>query len=124
MSFIKIHPLTAIESLNEDDFGRGHPARCRAERSFGSRELFLNVNQIAAFEECPLYLVSEADPNALVNGIRLRLVSGQVLVVADDPEEGAQGFMEALARACAGQIAAVGYSSHLLELERARRLGP
>ena len=118
MSFIKLYPLPEMEAMRDEDFGMGHPARCRALRRFGARELFLNVGRIVAFEECPLYLVSEADPNALVNGIRLRLADGSQWVVADDPEEGEPGFLELLARACGGEIVELGFSSHLRGLER------
>jgi len=104
--------------MRDEDFGKGQPARCQALRQFDAKELFLNVAHIVAFEECPLYLVSEADPNALVNGFRLRLVDGSRWVVADDPREGEEGFLELLARACAGEIVELGYASHLIELER------
>lgn len=118
MSFIKIHPLQEIEAVRDEDFGRGNPARCHAVRRFGAKELLLNIYQIAAFEECPLYLICEADPNALVNGIRIRLAGGGLLVVADDPGEDESDFLTALGQACRGEIAEVAYSRHLRELER------
>ena len=118
MPFIKIHPLQETEAVRDEDFGRGNPARCLARRRFDTRELFLNIDQIAAFEECPLYLICEADPNALVNGIRIRLASGGMLVVPDDPEDDEPGFVEALGRASRGEIVELGYSRHLGELER------
>lgn len=118
MSFIKIHPLQEIEAVRDEHFGMGNPARCLAVRRFDMRELYLNVNQIAAFEECPLYLICEADPNALVNGIRIRLASGGLLVVPDDPEDDEPNFLEALGRASRGEIVELGYSRHLAELER------
>lgn len=118
MPFIKLMPLQETEAVSAEDFGRGNPARCRAERRFSARELCLNLNQIAAFEECPLYLVCEAEPNGLVNGVRIRLVDGSMLVVADDPEDGELGFAAALERAAGGRIAEMGYSRYLAELAR------
>mgnify|MGYP005835342995 CR=1 FL=1 len=118
MPFIKLWPLDESEHVREEDFGLGHPARCQAQRRFAARELYLNIQQIAAFEECPLYLSCTAEPNALVNGIRIRLVSGETLVVADDPEEDEPGFIAALQRAAHGEVAEPGYSRYLRELER------
>lgn len=122
MPFIHLFPLQETEAMRPEDFGRGHPARCRAERRFGARELWLNVAQIAAYEECPLYLVSEAEPNALVNGVRIRLTDGSTLVVPDDPDEDALSFAQALERAAAGNVAELGYSRYLAELERMKRI--
>jgi hypothetical protein len=62
--------------------------------------------------------ICEAAPNALVNGIRIRLAGGGLLVVADDPEEDEPGFLTVLEQACRGAIAEVAYSRHLRELER------
>lgn len=118
MPFIRLFPLVESEPLRAEDFGRGHPARCIAERRFGARELWLNLNQIAAFEECPLYLVCEAEPNGLVNGIRLRLADGSLVVVADDPEDGEPSFIEALTQAVSGRIVEMGFSRYLDELTR------
>lgn len=122
MPFIKLHPLQEIEQQGPEHFGHGHPARCRAVHRFDLPELYLNLAQIAAFEECPLYLITEADPNALVNGIRIRLTSGELLVVADDPEDEALGFVAAVQRASRGEIVELGYSRYLGELERQKRL--
>lgn len=118
MPFIKIHPLQETEAVRPEYFGRGNPARCQAERRSTLREIFLNLNQIAAFEECPLYLSCDADPNALVNGIRLRLVTGEMLIVTDDPEDDAPSFHEALSRASHGEIVELGHARHLRELEQ------
>lgn len=118
MSFIKLWPLEEAEHLREEDFGRGHPARCLAQRRFAARELYLNIQQIAAFGECPRYLSCTAEPNALVNGIRIRLVSGDMLVVAYDLEEDEPGFLTPLQRAAHGEVAESGYSRYLHELER------
>lgn len=118
MPFIKLWPLQESDRVEEEAFGRGHPARCQAQRQFALREFYLNIQQIAAFEECPLYLSCAAEPNALVNGIRIRLVSGETLVVADDPDEDEPGFVAALQLAERGEVAEMGYSRYLLELER------
>lgn len=116
MPFIRIFPLQEIEAVRAEDFGRGNPARCHAIRRFDAREYSLNIGQIAAFEECPLYLICEAEPNGLVNGIRMRLTDGDMLVVADDPEDGELGFVAALEQAAGGKLAEVGYSRYLSEL--------
>lgn len=118
MPFIRIFPLQEIETFPPEHFGLGHPARCRAERRFGTREVCLNINQIAAYEECPLYLVCEAEPNGLINGIRLRLTDGTIWILADDPDEGEPGFAAALEQAANRRIAELGYSRYLIELER------
>lgn len=116
MPFIRLYPLQEIQPLRAEDFGQGNPARCHAVPRFGARELWLNLNQIAAFEECPLYLVCEAEPNGLVNGIRLRLSDGSMLVVADDPGEDEPGFMAVLEQAASGRMSEMGYSCYLDEL--------
>lgn len=118
MPFIRIFPLQETEARRPEDFGLGHPARCRAERRFGAREFWLAIGQIAAWEECPLYLICDAEPNGLVNGIRIRLADGGMLVVPDDPEDGEPGFAAALELAAGGRIAELGYSRYLAELER------
>lgn len=116
MPFIRIFPLQETEAVRPQDFGHANPARCRAERRFGAREFWLALSQIAAYEECPLYLVCEAEPNALVNGIRIRLADGGMLVLADDPEDDELGFAAALEQAASGRIAEMGYSRYLGEL--------
>lgn len=118
MPLIRVFPLRETESVRPEDFGHSNPARCRAERRFGAREFWLALGQIAAFEECPLYLVCDDEPNGLVNGIRIRLADGGLLVVADDPEDGALGFAAALEQAAGGRIAEMGYSRYLGELAR------
>jgi hypothetical protein len=118
MPFIRIFPLQETEAVRPEDFGRGNPARCRAERRFGAREFWLALGQIAAWEECPLYLVCDAEPNGLVNGVRIRLADGGTLVVADDPDDDALGFVAALEQAAGGHIAEMGYSRYLGELAR------
>jgi hypothetical protein len=85
-------------------------ARCPATRRFNAREFWLKLDQIAAYEECPLYLVCDAEPNGLVDG--------SLLVVADDPEDDALGFAAALEQAAGGHIAEMGYSRYLGELAR------
>ena len=118
MPFIRLYPLQETEAVRPENFGQGNPARCRAERRFSAREIFLNINQIAAYEECPLYLICEAEPNGLVNGVRIRLADGGMLLAADDPEEDELGFVAALEQAASGRIAELGYSRYLAELER------
>ena len=118
MPFIRIFPLLETEAVRPEDFGRGNPARCVAERRFGAREFFLNISQIVAYEECPLYLICDAEPNGLVNGVRIRLADGAMLVVPDDPQEDEPGFAVALEQAASGRIAELGYSRYLAELER------
>lgn len=118
MPFIRLFPLREIQPLRPEDFSYGNPARCHAARPFGARELWLNFQHIVAFEECPLYLVCEAEPNSLVNGIRLRLTDGTMLVVADDPEDGESNFVTALEQAASGRVAEMGYSRYLNELAR------
>lgn len=118
MPFIRFFPLQETEAVRPENFGRGNPARCRAERRFGAREFYLAVSQIVAWEECPLYLVCDAEPNGLVNGIRLRLADGGMLVVPDDPEDDELGFIAALEQAAGGRVAELGYSRYLAELAR------
>ena len=118
MPFIRLFPLQETETVRLEDFGRANPARCPATRRFNAREFWLKLDQIAAYEECPLYLVCDAEPNGLVNGIRLRLVDDSLLVVADDPEDDALGFAAALEQAAGGRIAEMGYSRYLGELAR------
>lgn len=118
MPFIRIFPLQETEAVRPEDFGRGNPARCRAERRFGAREFWLAISQIVAYEECPLYLVCDAEPNGLVNGVRIRLADGSMVVVPDDPEDDEPGFAAALEQAASGQIAEMGYSRYLGELAR------
>ncbi|QKT03974.1 hypothetical protein HUS23_09175 [Ectothiorhodospiraceae bacterium 2226] len=120
MSFIKLFPLTEEHVPPVEHFGKGHPARCRPQTSFEARECWLNVHEIAAFEECPLYLVTDADPNALVDGIRLRLRSGESLLIPDDAADANEKFLALLARAVRGELVEMRYSSYLSELARRR----
>lgn len=117
MSFIKIYPLPETENNGDDNFGRNNPARCEVEAGPAVKEYYLHVDQIAAFEECPLYLISDEETDALVNGIRLLLRSGEVLIVPDDPEEEEANFIDLLERACQGEIVEMAYSRYLSELE-------
>ena len=121
MPFIKLYPLQETEAVRDEDFGRGNPARCLAVRRFDAREYYLNIQHIAAFEECPLYLICEAETDALVNGVRIRLadgcLNGGMIVVPDDPAENEPGFVEALQQAGRGEVAELGFSRYLRELE-------
>jgi len=118
MPFIRLFPLHETATIRPEDFGLGNPARCRAERRFGAREFWLGISQIVAYEECPLYLICDAEPNGLVNGVRIRLADGGTLVVADDPEDDELGFAAALEQAAGGRVAEMGYSRYLGELTR------
>lgn len=120
MPFIKISPLHETEAVRPEDFGHGNPARCNAVRRFAAPEIYLNIVQILAYEECPLYLICDAEPNGLVNGVRLRLADGTMLVVPDDPDDGELGFATALEQAAGGRIAELGHSRYLAELERGK----
>lgn len=117
MGFIKLYPLQEQED-NSDYFGRGNPARCQAIGSYSAPEYYLNCDEIAAFEECPLYLISEAEPNALVNGLRVRLKSGQSFILADDPDEDGEAFVDLLARAMRGEVVEMPFSRYLAYLTR------
>lgn len=117
MGFIKIYPLQEQED-NRAHFGRGNPARCQAISSHVASEYYLNTDEIAAFEECPLYLSCAAEPNALVNGLRLRLKSGEWILLADDPDEENEVFLELLTRALQGEIVAMPFSRYLRQLTR------
>lgn len=117
MPFIKLYPLQEAAQLGMADFGQGQPARCQAVARFDAREVYLNLNQIAAFEECPLYLSCAAETDAVVNGIRIRLVDGSSFVVPDDPDEDEPAFLAVLAQAAGGEVAEVPYSRYLRELQ-------
>jgi hypothetical protein len=120
MSFIKLYPLVELEQVSDADFGKGNPARCHAQRRFGARECYLNVAQILAFEECPLYLICEAESDALVDGIRLKLVSGEMVVVPDDADNDEARFLSLLERASKGEPVEMPYSQYMQELEKQR----
>jgi hypothetical protein len=104
MGFIKVCPLRETVATTDADFGRANPARCVARRRFQPPGGCLAATHIAAFEAYPLYLVCEAEPNGVVNGIRVLPASGPHRVLADDPEEGEPGFLELLGRAAGGMV--------------------
>lgn len=118
MGFIRIFPFTEIENFSEEQFGKGHPARCKAQTQFGSKEMYLNVAENLAFEVCPLYLVSEAETDALVNGIRIQLRSGDFIIVPDDTEHEDRTFLYLLTLALKGEIVEMDYSLYLRQLEQ------
>ncbi|ACL74242.1 hypothetical protein [Thioalkalivibrio sulfidiphilus] len=118
MSFIRIFPLQEIEHAADEHFGKSQPARCHATDRFDAREFYLNVDEIAAFEECPLYLISEQETDALVNGIRIRLRSGARFVIPDDPEDEEASFLALLGRALKGEIVEMEFSRYLGSLAK------
>ena len=118
MSFIRIFPLQDSDGAPADNFGSGQPARCVAQGRFGAREYYLNISEFAAFEECPLYLISKTETDALVNGIRLRLCSGEILVIPDDPGEPENSFLNLLTRTANGEVVEMEYSRYLRDLEK------
>jgi hypothetical protein len=117
MPFIKLYPLEEAAQIGAEDFGHGQPARCKAVARFDTREIYLNLQHIAAFEECPLYLSCAAETDAVVNGIRIRLVDGTSFVCPDDPEDDEMGFLAALEQAARGEITEVPFSRYLRELQ-------
>ena len=117
MSFIKIYPLVETDNNGDENFGRSNPARCMVENSISAKEYYLHVNQIVAFEECPLSLICDAETDELINGIRLQLRSGDTIIVPDDPEDEEANFIDLLERASQGEIVEMAYSRYLRELE-------
>ena len=116
MGFIRIYPLKEITELPLEAFGRGEPARCQPEYGMGMADYYLGVQHIVAFEECPLYVVSEADPNALINGVRIRLADNTIVVIPDDAENEAGRFQTLLRRALQGEIVEMEHSTYIAEL--------
>ena len=99
MGFIKIFPLEQIVAVEFSAFGKGEPARCRPEFGIGKTEFFLNTDFIRSFEECPLYLVTEEDPNLLTDGIRILLSDGTTLIVQNDSSQPDHDFFQNLKQA-------------------------
>lgn len=118
MGFIRLFPLEEIHPADPARFGFGDPARARAIERFAAPEWVVQVAEIHRFEDCPLYLVSPEDPNALVDGIRLELRSGVWLVVANDAEDAANRFEAQLESAMRGRVATLPFSQYLTARER------
>jgi len=121
MGFIRLFPLEEIHSTDPARFGYGDPARVRAIDRFAAPEWVVQVSEIRRFEDCPLYIVSEDDPNVLVDGIRLELRSGRWLVVANDAPEASDRFETLIEFALQGRVATLRFSQYLTERERALR---
>lgn len=121
MGFIRLFPLEEIHPTDPARFGYGDPARARAIERFAAPEWVVQVNEIRRFEDCPLYLVSEDDPNVLVDGIRMELRAGNWLVVANDAPEASDRFEAQIAFALQGRVATLPFSQYLTERERALR---
>jgi hypothetical protein len=121
MGFIRLFPLEEIHPTEPARFGYGDPARARAIERFAAPEWVVQVSEIRRFEDCPLYLVSEDDPNVLVDGIRMELRSGTWLVVANDASEASERFETQIEFAMQGRVATLPFSQYLTERERALR---
>ena len=113
MSFIRIFPFEEVTDFDPANLGQGDPARCQAVDEWDAREFFLNIQEIAGFEECPLYLVSPEDPNALVNGIRVVVRSGRSFLIADDPEDPEESFVNLVKRSSRGEVTFMPFSRYL-----------
>jgi len=121
MGFIRLFPLEEINSTVPARFGYGDSARVRAIERFGAPEWVVRVGEIRRFEDCPLYIVSREDPNALVDGIRLELHSGIWLVVANDADEASERFEAQIETALSGRVATLPFSRYLTRRERNQR---
>lgn len=121
MGFIRLFPLEEIHPTDPARFGYGDPARARAIERFAAPEWVVQVNEIRRFEDCPLYLVSEDDPNVLVDGVRMELRSGTWLVVANDAPEASDRFEPRIELAMQGHVVVLPFSQYLTERERALR---
>nr|WP_296751378.1 hypothetical protein [Thioalkalivibrio sp.] len=124
MGFIRLFPLEEIHPTEPARFGYGDPARVRAIERFAAPEWVVWIGEIRRFEDCPLYIVSRDDPNALVDGIRMELKSGSWLVVANDAEEASERFDARIESAMTGRVVTLPFSQYLTARERdLRRLG-
>lgn len=124
MGFIRLFPLEEIHPAEPARFGYGDPARVRAIERFAAPEWVVWIGEIRRFEDCPLYIVSRDDPNALVDGIRMELKSGSWLVVANDAEEASERFDARIESAMTGRVVTLPFSQYLTARERdLRRLG-
>ena len=92
MGFIRLFPLPEIHPFAPDRFGYGDPARVRAIARLGEPEWGIGVREIVRHEDCPLYIVSPEEPNALVDGVRLQLRSGECRKDKRPLQEGAADY--------------------------------
>ena len=114
MGFIRIYPLKETTQSAPEIFGKGEPARCYPDSGPGAQDYYLNTFAVAAFEEIPLYLVFENDPNNLTDGIRIRLYDNSMLVIPDDAENPENKFVSLLEKAVGGAT---------VEMEKSAALG-
>ena len=121
MGFIRLFPLEETTPTDPARFGYGDPARAWAIERFAAPEWVVQVDEIRRFEDCPLYLVSDDDPNVLVDGIRMELRAGTWLVVANDAPDASDRFEPQIERAIQGHIATLPFSQYLSERERELR---
>ncbi len=121
MGFIRLFPLEEITPSEPARFGYGDPARVRAIERFAAPEWVVRVGEIRRFEECPLYIVSPEEPNALVDGIRLELQAGIWLVVANDAHEASERFESQIQIAMSGRVVTLPFSQYLIEREQELR---
>lgn len=96
--FLRLHPLTLLQGFDPERFGFGEPARAKGEAGPGSAEFVVAVSAIRRFEECPLYWVTPESDNTLIDGVRIELDDGRLLVVADDAADPALRFVAVLDR--------------------------
>ncbi|TVP86040.1 MAG: hypothetical protein EA347_09440 [Thioalkalivibrio sp.] len=113
MGFIRLFPLPEIHPFDPARFGYGDPARAYAIARFAAPEWVVGVGEIRRWEDCPLYIVSPEEPNALVDGVRLQLRSGDWLVVANDSTEEAERLEGVLEAAMTGRVVTLPFSLYL-----------
>jgi len=113
MGFIRLFPLPEIHPVDPARFGYGDPARVHAIARFAAPEWVVGVGEIWRYEDCPLYIVSPEEPNALVDGVRLQLRSGDWLVVANDSIDEAEQFEGLLEAAMSGRVVTLPFSLYL-----------
>jgi hypothetical protein len=121
MGFIRLFPLEEVLPTDPARFGFGDPARVRAIPRFAAPEWVVQIQEIRRFEDCPLYLVADDDPNVLVDGIRIELRAGNRFVVANDAPDAPDRFEAQLEFAMQGRIATLPFSHYLTERERRLR---
>ncbi|MFN4262461.1 MAG: hypothetical protein ACK4IT_02245 [Thioalkalivibrionaceae bacterium] len=97
--FLRVFPLTLVFDVDRERFGFGEPARADLTRvGPGQAEYVLAISAIRRFEECPLYFVDAESDNTLLDGVRVELDSGGVIVLADDALEPEARFVALIDR--------------------------